>query len=32
MFIFLSVVAEKPIEIIHFSSGQEKALWLQPEI
>ncbi len=25
-----SVVAEKPIEIIHFSSGQEKALWLQP--
>ncbi|MEK9603698.1 MAG: Fe-S cluster assembly protein SufD [Flavobacteriaceae bacterium] len=25
-----SVVAEKPIEIIHFSTGQEKALWLQP--
>ncbi|MBL6643639.1 MAG: Fe-S cluster assembly protein SufD [Flavobacteriaceae bacterium] len=23
-------VAEKPIEIIHFSSGNEKALWLQP--
>ena len=25
-----SVVAEKPIEIIHFSTGKEKALWLQP--
>lgn len=25
-----SVVAEKPIEIIHFSSGNETALWLQP--
>ena len=25
-----SVVAEKPIEIIHFSSGKEKSLWLQP--
>ena len=25
-----STVAEKPIEIIHFSSGNEKALWLQP--
>ena len=25
-----STVAEKPIEIIHFSSGTEKALWLQP--
>ena len=25
-----SVVAEKPIEIIHFSTGVEKALWLQP--
>jgi len=25
-----SVVAEKPIEIIHFSSGNESALWLQP--
>ena len=25
-----SVVAEKPIEIIHFSSGNENALWLQP--
>ena len=24
------VVAEKPIEIIHFSTGKEKALWLQP--
>jgi len=24
------VVAEKPIEIIHFSSGNEQALWLQP--
>jgi len=23
-------VAEKPIEIIHFSSGNEEALWLQP--
>ena len=25
-----SVVAEKPIEIIHFASGDETALWLQP--
>jgi Fe-S cluster assembly protein SufD len=25
-----NVVAEKPIEIIHFSTGKEKALWLQP--
>ena len=25
-----SVVAEKPVEIIHFSTGKEKALWLQP--
>ncbi|NBS18352.1 MAG: Fe-S cluster assembly protein SufD [Flavobacteriia bacterium] len=25
-----STVAEKPIEIIHFSTGKEKALWLQP--
>ncbi len=25
-----STVAEKPIEIIHFSSGNENALWLQP--
>src|SRR6056300_166881 len=25
-----NVVAEKPIEIIHFSSGIEEALWLQP--
>ena len=25
-----SVVAEKPIEVIHFSTGKEKALWLQP--
>jgi len=25
-----SVVAEKPIEIIHFASGNETALWLQP--
>ena len=25
-----SIVAEKPIEIIHFSSGNENALWLQP--
>ncbi|MDA9892408.1 Fe-S cluster assembly protein SufD [Flavobacteriaceae bacterium] len=25
-----SVVAEKPIEIIHFSTGKEKAVWLQP--
>ena len=25
-----SLVAEKPIEIIHFSTGKEKALWLQP--
>jgi Fe-S cluster assembly scaffold protein SufB len=25
-----NVVAEKPIEIIHFSSGNENALWLQP--
>lgn len=25
-----SVVAEKPIEIIHFSTGKEKSLWLQP--
>lgn len=25
-----STVAEKPIEIIHFSSGIESALWLQP--
>ena len=24
------MVAEKPIEIIHFSTGKEKALWLQP--
>jgi Fe-S cluster assembly protein SufD len=23
-------VAEKPIEIIHFSTGEEKSLWLQP--
>ena len=25
-----NVVAEKPIEIIHFSSGNENSLWLQP--
>jgi len=25
-----NIVAEKPIEIIHFSSGNENALWLQP--
>ena len=25
-----SIVAEKPIEIIHFSSGKEKSIWLQP--
>src|SRR6056300_1375569 len=25
-----NIVAEKPIEIIHFSTGKEKALWLQP--
>jgi Fe-S cluster assembly protein SufD len=25
-----SVVAEKPIELIHFSTGNEKPLWLQP--
>jgi Fe-S cluster assembly protein SufD len=25
-----SVVAEKPIELIHFSTGKEKSLWLQP--
>ena len=25
-----SVVAEKPIELIHFSTGEEKPLWLQP--
>ena len=23
-------VAEKPIEIIHFASGEEHSLWLQP--
>lgn len=25
-----SIVAEKPIEIIHFSSGKEESIWLQP--
>lgn len=25
-----SVVAEKPIEIIHFSTGKEKSIWLHP--
>tara|TARA_B100000287_G_scaffold263031_1_gene247525 strand:+ start:579 stop:1895 length:1317 start_codon:yes stop_codon:yes gene_type:complete len=25
-----NVVAEKPIEIIHFSTGKEQAIWLQP--
>ena len=25
-----SIDTEKPIEIIHFSSGKEKAIWLQP--
>ncbi|MAQ62306.1 MAG: Fe-S cluster assembly protein SufD [Flavobacteriales bacterium] len=25
-----NTVAEKPIELIHFSSGKEKSLWLQP--
>ena len=25
-----SKVSEKPIEIIHFSTGEQKALWLQP--
>ena len=30
IFIPKSIVAEKPIEIIHFSTGKEKAVWLQP--
>ena len=30
VYINTHVVAEKPIEIIHFSSGIEEALWLQP--
>lgn len=30
IFIPKSTVAEKPIEIIHFSTGKEKAVWLQP--
>ena len=25
-----NIIAEKPIEIIHFASGNEKSLWLQP--
>ena len=25
-----NTVAEKPVEIIHFSSGKEESLWLQP--
>jgi Fe-S cluster assembly protein SufD len=24
------IIAEKPIELIHFASGNEKSLWLQP--
>ncbi len=32
VFIYIpkNIIAEKPIEIIHFASGNEKSLWLQP--
>jgi len=30
MYISLKVKFQKPIEIIHFSTGEQKALWLQP--